>query len=101
MSTELQPMDGQYVRAYKVVVSSIQYVYGFTLRPLGMVEPIDKKYQSMVQPPGAVALKVMVPGPQRVLLLASVGAAGLLFTVPLTASRDADTQPVEVFRAWA
>ena len=71
------------------------------LPPLTRLLPVEVVYQSMVQPPGAVALKVTVPEPQRALLLAPVGALGALFTVPLTANRDADTQPVEVFRAWA
>ena len=72
-----------------------------SLPPLTRTLPVELVYQSMVQPPGAVALKVTVPESQRLLALAPVGAAGTLFTVPLTANRDADTQPVEVFRAWA
>jgi hypothetical protein len=38
--------------------------------PLGVV------YQSIVQLAGAVALNATIPGPQIVLLLAPVGAAG-------------------------
>jgi hypothetical protein len=56
-------------------------------------------YQSIVQPLGAVALKVTTPVPHRELLLAPVGAAGTAFTVAVTAVRDADTQPVVLFRA--
>jgi hypothetical protein len=36
-------------------------------------------YQSIVQLPGAVALKVTVPLPQRELVLASVGGVGNAF----------------------
>ena len=46
------------------------------LPPLARVLPVEVVYQSMVQPVGAVALKVTVPEPQRALLLALVGAAG-------------------------
>jgi hypothetical protein len=48
-----------------------------------------------------VALKVTVPVPQRALLLALVGAAGIAITVAVTGVRDADTQPVVLFRACA
>ena len=67
-----------------------------------MVFPLEVVYQSMVQSVGAVALKVTVPAPQRLLAEASVGAAGFVaevLTVLVTASRVADTQPVEIFRA--
>jgi hypothetical protein len=38
-------------------------------------------YQSIVQPLGALALNVTLPDPQRLLLLALVGAAGVLLMV--------------------
>ena len=69
--------------------------------PLTRAVPVEVVYQSIVQPPGAVALKVTVPDPQRELALAPVSAAGTSFTVPDTANRVADTQPVVVFRACA
>jgi hypothetical protein len=69
--------------------------------PVTRVVPVEVVYQSMVQPLGAVALKVTVPLPQRLLALAPVGASGTAFTVPLTRSRVALTQPVVVFRACA
>ena len=71
------------------------------LPPLTRELPVEDVYQSMVQPLGTVALKVTAPEPQRLLALAPVGALGALFTVPVTANRDEDTQPVVVFRAWA
>jgi hypothetical protein len=49
--------------------------------PLTRVVPVEVVYQSMVHPPGAVALKVTVPEPQRAWLLASVGAAGRAFSL--------------------
>jgi hypothetical protein len=58
-------------------------------------------YQSMVQLPGAVALNVTVPDPQRELLLGLVGTSGTAFTVANTAVRAADTQPVATIRACA
>jgi hypothetical protein len=55
--------------------------------------PLEASYQSIVQPVAVVALKVTVPEPQRVLLLALVGAAGTAFTVivPVAAAL---TQPL-------
>jgi ribosomal protein L23 len=38
--------------------------------------PLEAVYQSIVQPVAVEALKVTVPDPQRVLLLALVGAPG-------------------------
>jgi hypothetical protein len=58
-------------------------------------------YQSIVQLLGAVALNVIFPEPQRLLLLAPVGAFGTALTVAVTAKREADMQPVVVFRDWA
>jgi hypothetical protein len=50
--------------------------------PEDTVEPLlEALYQSIVQPVAVVALNVTVPEPQRVLLLALVGAAGTAFTV--------------------
>ena len=69
--------------------------------PVTRVVPVEVVYQSIVQLLGAVALKVTVPLPQRALALAPVGAAGAVFTVPLTGRRDDDTQPVVLFRARA
>ena len=69
--------------------------------PVTRVVPVEVVYQSIVQLLGAVALKVTVPAPQRALVLASVGVAGTAFTVPLTGSLVALTQPVVVFRACA
>jgi hypothetical protein len=70
--------------------------------PAATVEPpLEAVYQSMVQLLGAVALKVTFPVPHVLLLLALVGAAGAVLTVPVTANREADTQPVVVFRDWA
>ena len=71
------------------------------LPPLTIEPPLAAVYQSIVHPLGAVALKVTAPEPQRLLALAPVGTAGRAFTVPVTANRVADTQPVDVFRAWA
>jgi hypothetical protein len=71
------------------------------LPPLTRTVPVEEVYQSIVQLAAGVALKVTVPEPQRALLLAAVGAAGTAFTVAVTAVRDADTQPVVLFRACA
>jgi hypothetical protein len=50
--------------------------------PTDTVEPpLVAVYQSIVQPVTVVALKVTLPVPQRVLLLAFVGAPGTAFTV--------------------
>jgi hypothetical protein len=46
-----------------------------------VVLPVDVVYQSIVQPAGAVALNVTLPVPQRLLLLAPVGAAGAVLMV--------------------
>jgi hypothetical protein len=43
------------------------------------VPSLEAVYQSIVQPVTVVALKVTVPLPQRELLLAAVGAAGMAF----------------------
>jgi hypothetical protein len=69
--------------------------------PLARLPPLDAVYQSIVQLAGAVALKVTAPVPQRALALAPVGAAGTAFTVPPTANREVDTQPVVLCRACA
>jgi hypothetical protein len=47
--------------------------------PFTRAVPVEAVYQSIVYPPGTVALKVTVPLPQRELLLAPVGAAGNAF----------------------
>jgi hypothetical protein len=69
--------------------------------PLTRAVPVEVVYQSIVQLPGAVALNVTVPDPQRELLLGLVGSPGMVFIVAATAVRVADTQPVVVFRACA
>jgi hypothetical protein len=71
------------------------------LPPLTSEPPLEAVYQSIVIPLGTVALKVTVPDPQRALALAPVGTAGTAFTVPVTASRVADTHWVVVLRACA
>jgi hypothetical protein len=69
--------------------------------PLTIEPLLNAVYQSIVQLAGGVALKVTVPLPQRALPLAPVGAAGTAFTVPDTANREVDTQPVVLCRACA
>jgi hypothetical protein len=50
--------------------------------PVATVElPPEVVYQSIVQPLGAVALNVTFPDPQWLLLLALLGAAGVLLMV--------------------
>jgi hypothetical protein len=50
--------------------------------PVATVEPlVEALYQSIVQPLGALALNATVPVPQRLLLLALVGAAGTALMV--------------------
>jgi hypothetical protein len=50
--------------------------------PLTIEPPLKALYQSMVQPFGAVALKVTAPATQRELLLGLVGAVGRAFITP-------------------
>jgi hypothetical protein len=47
--------------------------------------PLDAAYQPIVQSPGAVALNVTVPLPQRALLLGEVGVAGSAIITPAVA----------------
>jgi hypothetical protein len=49
------------------------------LPPLTRAVPVEEVYQSIVQLAAGVALKTTVPLPQRELLLAAVGAAGMAF----------------------
>jgi hypothetical protein len=50
--------------------------------PVATVVPLaEALYQSIVQPAGGLALNVTLPVPQRLLLLAPVGAAGTVLMV--------------------
>jgi hypothetical protein len=62
--------------------------------------PVGAAYQSIVEPPGGVAVTVTVPVP-HLDELPAVGAVGDEFTVAVTERRPADIHPVVVFLAWA
>jgi hypothetical protein len=69
------------------------------LPPLTTEPPLVALYQSIVQPPGAVALKVTVPEPQRELALGLVGAAGSSFIVTDTDAVSLSQPAAEVVTA--
>jgi hypothetical protein len=62
--------------------------------------PEEAAYQSITAPDGGVALSTTVPAPQREAAV-TVGLAGTAFTVAVTATREAEVQPVALLRAWA
>ena len=61
------------------------------------VPPVGASYQSMVVPPALVAVKVAVPVPHTEPSTGLIADAGSVFTVAVTATLVADTQPVVVF----
>jgi hypothetical protein len=63
--------------------------------------PEEAAYQSITAPDGGVARSATVPVPQREAAGTTVGLAGTAFTVAVTATREAEMQPVELLRAWA
>ena len=70
------------------------------LAPLPNNVPADAaSYQSIVVPPGLVADIVTVPGPHLEPLTGAVAAAGIAFTVAVTAVLVVEIQPVVVFLA--
>ena len=65
--------------------------------PASTDPPEAAAYQSMVKPaPGAATEIFIVPVPHRTPSTGPVGAAGIVFTVAVTAVLVADTQPVAV-----
>lgn len=63
--------------------------------------PVAAEYQSIVAPAGAVAEIVAVPEPQTFAPIGTVGAAGVVLIVAVTAVLTADKQPVVVFLTCA
>jgi hypothetical protein len=63
------------------------------------VPPLDAAYQSITAPDDD-ALNTTVPVPQREAAVTD-GFAGTAFTVAVAAVREADRQPVVLFRACA
>ncbi len=64
------------------------------------VPPVEALYQATVPPAGAVAVSVRVPVPHLVAPVAA-GAAGMAFTVAMTAVLVADAHPVVLLTASA
>jgi hypothetical protein len=62
--------------------------------------PLEALAYQLITAPLDDALMVSVPAPQRA-LFTPVGRAGRRFIVAGTGVRDADTSPVDVFRASA
>ena len=61
------------------------------------VPPVDASYQSMVVPPALVADNVAVPVPHTAPSTGLIADDGIVFTVAVTGTLVADTQPVVKF----